>query len=173
MPSPPLSTERLTMREWRLDDAPAAFEMYGDPEVVRFLGGDLPVADVDAQRAWLLARAPRWQEPGYDVWAVVERATERVIGTTMLKPIPGRLDRIEVGWHLARRVWGRGFATEAARAVVRYGFDARALSRIHALVVPENAASLAVVNRLGMCALGRSREYYDREELDVFALDRT
>lgn len=159
------------MRQWQLDDAAAAFEMYGDPEVVRFLGGDLPVANVDAQRDWLAARAHRWVEPNYDVWAVVERATDAIVGTTMLKPIPGHDDRIEIGWHLARRVWGRGYATEAAREVLRYGFEERKLSRVHALVVPENAASIAVVNRLGMRSIGRSIEYYDREELEVFVMD--
>lgn len=112
--SPVLQTERLAMRQWRLDDAPAAFEMYGDPEVVRFLGGDLPTANVDAQRAWMAARAHRRLEPAYDVWAVSERATDGIVGTAMLKPIPCYEDRIEIGWHLARRVWGRGLAFEPA-----------------------------------------------------------
>ncbi len=173
---PRLETARLVLRAWTLGDVDDAFAIYGDPEVVRFLGAGLPLPDREAQRAWLAPRIARWEQPdyaAYDVWAIEERASSRVIGTMMLKPLPPTTDMIEIGWHLARPAWGRGIATEAGREVLRYGFQARALERIHAVVVPENTPSVRVAQRLGMRLVERTRAYYDGEEVDRFCIDRT
>src|SRR5437870_1867653 len=106
---PTLHTVRLELREWRIEDAPAAFEMYGDPEVIQFLGKGLATTDIEAQRVWLADRIAHYRQPalhGFAVWAVVTRDTEQVVGTTMLKPAPSTSDEIEIGWHLARKAWG-------------------------------------------------------------------
>jgi len=108
---PTLYTSRLQLREWSLDDAEDAHRIYGDPEVMRFLGDGQTVPDVTTQRAWLAERIERYRSAalnGFGVWAVIERDTQQAVGTALLKPLPPTDSEIEVGWHLARRVWGKG-----------------------------------------------------------------
>lgn len=172
---PILNTSRLTLQEWSLDDAEAALEIYGDPEVMQFLGDGKPVPDLPAQRRWLTERIERYRSPalaGLGAWAVVERDTGQVVGTMLLKPLPPTTDEIEVGWHLARRAWGRGYATEAGRAVLRYGFVDLGFDRIVAVVKPGNLRSAAVAVRIGMAWSERVTRYYTGEELDLYAIGR-
>jgi RimJ/RimL family protein N-acetyltransferase len=165
----------LQLREWRLDDADAALQIYGDPEVVQFLGDGKPVPDLATQRHWLTERIERYRTSalaGFGAWAMVERDTEQVVGTMLLKPLPPTTDEIEIGWHLARRAWGRGYATEAGRAVLRYGFVDLRLDRIVAVIRPANARSAAVALRIGMGWLERVNRYYGGEALDLYAIER-
>ena len=81
-------------------------------------------------------------------WAVVERATGTVIGTALLIPFLDTHD-VEVGYHLARSARGRGFATEAAIATIRHGFETTGLPRIVAVTYPENTASQRVLENAG------------------------
>jgi RimJ/RimL family protein N-acetyltransferase len=161
----------LQLREWRIEDVEAAFRMYGDPEVMRFLGTGEPVADLAAQREWLAERIVRYRGPGWErqaVWAAVERDTQQVVGTLMLKLLPPTDDVTEVGWHLARRAWGKGYASEGARAVLRYGFDDLRLERIIAVIKPGNVRSEAVAKRIGMRWLEKTNRFYGGEELNVY-----
>jgi [ribosomal protein S5]-alanine N-acetyltransferase len=109
-------TDRLYARAWHVDeDAEGAFVMYGDPEVVRYIGGDL-IPDLETQRqrlALILERNARW-EGRYGSWPLFEKTSGELVGTSLVKPLPasgsGRQpsEDIEIGWHLARRHWGRG-----------------------------------------------------------------
>ncbi|MEP6654377.1 MAG: GNAT family N-acetyltransferase [Myxococcales bacterium] len=172
---PPLTTARLHLREWHVDDAEDAFEIYGDPEVIRFFGTGPPVPDVAAQQLWLAERIERHRAPafaGMGAWALVESSTQRPVGTLLLKPIPPANLEIEIGWHLARRCWGKGYASEGARAVLRYGLADLGLSRICAVMHPDNHRSSVVARRIGMKWVERTRQYYEGEELDLFAVER-
>ena len=134
-------------------------------------GADTVEPSLEAQReslARLLARHEGW-DPGYGFWAIVEKASGRIAGAVILKPLPGHPE-IEVGWHLARRAWGNGYATEAGRAAIEYGFETLGLRRIVAVVNPANTRSLAVCRRLGMRHEGRTRAY--DLELELFAIER-
>jgi [ribosomal protein S5]-alanine N-acetyltransferase len=181
--APLLRTERLDLRAWQIEDAEDAFAMYGDPDVVRFLGGaaDLPIPDLDTQKAWLAGRLARWAMPEFtgSVWAAADRATDRVVGTMLLKPLVGSRagasddeGRFEIGWHLVRRAWGRGLASEGAQAVLRHAFEARELTRVYAVVAPDNARSIRVAEKIGMRWIETTREYYGGEALELFAIDR-
>ena len=172
---PTLYTPRLQLREWSVDDADAALEIYGDPEVVQFLGNSERVPDLGAQRLWLAERIERYHGPASDglgAWAMVERDTEQVVGAMLLKRLPPSDHEIEVGWHLARRVWGKGYASEAGTAVLRYGFVQLGLDRIFAVIKPENVRSVAVAERIGMRWLESTNRYYAGEELDLFVAER-
>jgi RimJ/RimL family protein N-acetyltransferase len=174
--TPILRTNRLRLREWRLTDLEDAFRIWGDPEVVRFLGKQKVVRDLDEQREWLMPRIERWSRPEwyerYDIWAIALPDTDRVIGTIFLKPFDNRLhERIEIGWHFASAFWRQGFATEAAREVLRYAFDVRRHARIEALVLSDNLASIRLATRLGMTNVGRTTEAYE-EELELFVIER-
>lgn len=192
MDTPLFETERLLARRWRLDDAEAAFAIYGDPEVVRYIGSQVE-ATVLTQRATLAAIiAQQDQHDGrLGSWPLIVKpsaaptpapprqpsapgAGDDLIGTILLKPLPdhtGALSPdIEIGWHLARRAWGQGFATEAGRACLRYGFERLGLEVIHAVVIPPNEPSKAVARRLGMTYRGQTNRYYRGATLEHFTI---
>jgi RimJ/RimL family protein N-acetyltransferase len=191
-------TPRLILRPYDPDDdndVADAYAIYADPEVVRYLSGQV-VPDVETQRSRLRERRAFYAELNNrtGVWAIVPRATRRVVGTVLLKQLPrstpefehgtsasrafvGSInpadltDDYEVGWHLARAHWGNGYATEAARALLDYGFADLKLDTIYAVVNPANAASIRITQRLGMTPLGRTRKYYNAE-VELFRADR-
>jgi len=164
------ATDRMIARPWQLADARSALELYGDPEVVRYIGG-VAEPDLDAMRARLagILERDRAGPPGMGSFPCFARDDGRQVGTAIIRPLPdvrGQLTQdIEIGWHLARREWGQGYATEMGRELLRYGFAELGLERLHALVEPPNLASLAVARRLGMREQGVTRRYYDGREL--------
>jgi len=141
-----LETERLILRMFRESDTDAYAEMMADPEVMRFLGGrPLPRAEAWRSMALMLGH---WQLRGYGFWAVEERASGEMVGRVGCWR-PEGWPGLEVGWTLRRSFWGRGYATEAARASVDYAFTALEQARVISLIAPENAGSIRVAERLG------------------------
>jgi len=161
-----LRTPRLRLRAWTTSPADVArlTDIYSRDEVTRWIGGTPSVAPADLPARWAAVHA---HDGRFGCWAV-EREDGVPAGTVLLKPLPNGVGEVEVGWHLHPDSWGRGYATEAARAVVDRAFDA-GLPEVYAVVRPGNAASLAVCRRLGMAPLGRLRRWYD-VELEAFRL---
>ena len=153
-----LETPRLMLRDFEVDDAGPTLYWHQDPEVMRFIGG-MTQTDEASFRAFLepiVAKYTRYRERGL-VWTaavVFERASWRPVGLGLLKPAPAPdgsdLEEIEIGWHLARHVWGRGYATEMGRALIEAGFAHTDVGHLNALVDPANHRSAAVCKRLGM-----------------------
>jgi RimJ/RimL family protein N-acetyltransferase len=164
------TTERLSVRPWTLSgaDVAAAFAIFGDPEVTRFLSRREP--DLASQRRGLAAlnRDSASMPPGMGWWAVERRVDRCAVGCAALKPLEAGGDEIEVGYHLARPHWGQGYATEAALGCLRHGFLTLGLERIVALVDPRNEASLRVIARLGMERAGTA--FHHGRERAKFAL---
>jgi ribosomal-protein-alanine N-acetyltransferase len=164
-----LETPRLLLRTWSLDDAEAAFAVYSDPEVMRFLTG-VTERSVEETRARLAARPMAHQQlHGFTLWATVEKETGRLVGACGLKFLEGGMD-IEVGYHFARAAWGRGYATEAAAASVRYGFEWLGLRRILGVVNPDNYASQRVLEKIGLTYQGMGHHY--GTDVKVYSADR-
>jgi RimJ/RimL family protein N-acetyltransferase len=161
-----LRTERLRVRPWTLadDDLARLADIYGREEVLRWLGGFPAPSPGGLVERWAQVHA---LDERYGAWAV-ERPDGVVAGTVLFKPLPDGVGEIEVGWHLHPDSWGRGYATEAARAVIARGFDA-GVPEVYAVVRPGNEASVAVCRRLGMVPIGRLRRWYG-VELDTFRL---
>lgn len=141
-----LETERLIMRPFAESDLDAYAEMCADPEVMRYLGGET----WNRMEAWrhMATTLGHWKLRGYGPWAVARRETDELIGRVgFIHPEgwPG----FELGWTLARPVWGNGFATEAARRALEYAFTELDRDHVISLIHPENEASLAVAQRLG------------------------
>lgn len=141
-----LSTERLLLRVFRLDDFEAHAAICADPAVMRYIRAG-PLSRVDAW--WQLARyVGHWQLRGYGMWAVVERSTGRLIGHLgFLDPEGG--EGFELGWALAREAWGKGFALEGTRAAVRHAFTELRRDHISCVIRPENLRSIRLAERLG------------------------
>jgi RimJ/RimL family protein N-acetyltransferase len=152
----PLLTEHLELREPRMADARALFrDVYGDPEVMRWVAGG-PLPDLAATRQALATFRAHQRAHGFTWWTVVERATGRVVGDAGLFSYAGTGPEVEVGYTFARDAWGKGYATQAAVASLEAAFDVLAVPRVLAVVRPENGASQRVLEKAGMRRDGRT-----------------
>jgi RimJ/RimL family protein N-acetyltransferase len=151
MTSPPtIHTHRLHLRLWRDEDLPAFAAMNADPRVMEFFPKPLDRAESDALAARirdLLAQR------GFGLWAVeVPGVADFIgfVGLTVPKFEAHFTPCVEIGWRLAHEHWGRGYATEAARAALDFGFGHLALEEIVSLTTTVNQRSRAVMERIGM-----------------------
>jgi len=146
-----LQTERLILRNWREDDRTLFHEINSDPQVMHFFPATRDRAQSNALMDELMADI---EADGYGFAAVELRATGECLGfcgLSMVGPeLPFGLEMIETGWRFAVRHWGKGYATEAARAWLDHGFRAMNLEEIVAFAIPANRRSTAVMDRLGM-----------------------
>lgn len=144
-----LRTDRLVLRRWRDSDLEPWAAMNADPEVREHLGDPLTREQSDASVARFQAE---FEQRGYGWWAVEVRATGAFIGFAGLDPVEDHMPftGVEIGWRLARPAWGHGYATEAAQAVLAYGFDTLRLPEILAVTTATNHRSQAVMRRIGM-----------------------
>jgi RimJ/RimL family protein N-acetyltransferase len=144
-----IRTERLVLRQWRDDDLDAWAALNADPEVREFFPETLTRAQSEASmnyfRDSLALRGWGW-------WAIEAPDEGGLIGMAGLDPVDEEvpLHGTEAGWRLARSSWGRGYATEAAQAVLQYGFANLGLPEILAIAAAGNVRSHAVMRRLGM-----------------------
>ena len=144
-----IETERLLIRKWQLPrDLDDAFAIYGDAQTMHFI----PCGALDRERTQRLVQRliEKDEQQGYGIWPVVHKADHRVIGECGITQIPGHEPEIEIAWIFNRAYHGRGYATEASRAVTSYAFGELQIARLYALIDRFNAPSIAVANRLGM-----------------------
>jgi ribosomal-protein-alanine N-acetyltransferase len=145
-----LTTERLLLRRWRDADREPFAAMCADPEVMRYFPGTRSRAESDAS-------VDRFQaglaERGYGLWAVEVRATGAFAGFVGLNPAPDEVPAapaMEIGWRLARAFWGRGYAPEAARAVLDHAFGPLGFTELVSFTTITNAKSRRVMEKIGM-----------------------
>ncbi len=146
-------TERLILREIVPADESAMFELDSDPEVHRYLGNKT-VKGIDESRAMIQSIRQQYVDNGIGRWAVIEKATGEFAGRTGLKlikePTNGHVDFHDVGYRLLKRHWGKGYATESAKASLQYGFVEMGLSEIYGIVNIENKASRNALEKCGL-----------------------
>ena len=151
-----LETERLLLREFDEGDAVPFYLMGSDPGVLRYLadpGGGLTGVDhaLEVLRSRSIAD---YRTYGYGRWACVLKASGEVIGFAGLKYLPD-VQEVDIGYRLLPAYWGRGLATEAARAVLDYGRTRLGVGRVIGLVDPANVASVRVLEKLGLTPAGQ------------------
>ena len=167
---PELRTERLLLRAIQQEDVDDYYErLFADPEVMRFLPGGqpLPRERLDG----LVERSHgHWKEHGYGVWIVCDRGDGEIRGQCGLRYVD-EVEETEILYAYSRSSWGRGLATEAARATLDFGFEQTRLQRIVAYAVPDNTASTRVMEKLEMRHEGEDRLW----DLDLvrYAISRT
>ncbi|MFI5014403.1 MAG: GNAT family N-acetyltransferase [Hyphomicrobiales bacterium] len=152
MTVPAVTTERLLLRERSPADTEACLAMDREPEVTRFVDG--PWADARAHRAFIEARTRGPYADGLGYWTILAGAEHRFIGWVLLIPRDAEGPEIEIGWRLCRTAWGHGYATEAAKPVLRHGFATLGLEEIVADIDPANAASRRVAEKIGLLPVG-------------------
>lgn len=147
-----IATERLILRPWKDDDIAPFAALNADPQVMEFF----PSIRTEEQTKASVAKVQvAYARDGFCMFAAELHATGEFIGFVGLSKldfaIPGVAQpTVEIGWRLARAHWGKGLATEGARAMVRYAFDTLRLTEIVAIAVPANVRSLCVMEKIGM-----------------------
>ena len=144
---PELRTERLLMRGWREDDFEPFAAMMADPEVAAPFGHDGPVTPAEAWRDMAFL-AGHWVLRGYGHWVLEALDTGELVGRAGLLN-PEGWPHLEVGWTVARQHWGKGYAPEAAREACRWAHDELGARHIVSLILPSNANSIRVAEKLG------------------------
>lgn len=146
MTFPTLETDRLILRDWRIEDLDGVFEMQSDEEWARYMGGALATKS-EAWRTLTMFAGHRLMR-GYTNWVLEEKDTGAFVGR--VGPwFPEGWPDVEIGWSVTRSRWGRGYALEAARAAARWVHDELHLDHVIHLIAPENTKSQRVAEKLG------------------------
>lgn len=143
-----LETERLRLREFTLDDADALLAVLGDPVTMQYYPAPFDRAEVES---WIQRNLARYADSGFGLWAMLPKHSDELIGDCgcYVREVEGNFE-FEMGWHVRRDLWGRGYATEAAQRCMEYAFSSLAAERVIALVRPENLSSCRVAEKIGM-----------------------
>ena len=160
-----LETGKLILRHLVLDDLDNLFALYCDPDVSKFIP-DAPRTYEEARKEleWHMKGHPKRPELG--LWATIHKETNRFIGRCGLLPwtIDGK-NEVEVAYLISKEYWGQGLGTEAAQAILDYGFEKLKLSRLICLIEKENLASIKVAEKIGM-----TFEREGKDEMGLFLL---
>ena len=168
MSRPELETERLLLRQFRESDLDAYAAITADAETMRFIGNGKALSRDEAWRSlgYLLGH---WEIRGFGLWAVEERSSGDLIGRIGLYQ-PEGWPGLEVGWLVERSRWGEGFATEGALVARDHAFATRDVDRLISVILPGNAASVRVAEKLGETF--RERRLLLGHDARIYALDR-
>ena len=145
-----IETERLILRTWEKEDAKAYFQINQDPKVTEFLLGPLAMEQITG---FIEAMNSHSASHGYTIWAACLKETSELIGFIGLKSIDWKshfTPAVEIAWRLGAQYWGKGYATEGAKATVKYGFNQCGLEEILSFTVPDNIRSLQVMQKIGL-----------------------
>ncbi|MFF7410820.1 GNAT family N-acetyltransferase [Streptomyces lydicus] len=156
-PATLVRSARLALRRFTADDAEPLAALHGDPDVMRFIDTGRPVPRTQVLTRTLPefvagpGRGPGDPVAGLGVWAADVAATGEFIGWFALRPTrPGQPEEAELGYRLRRAAWGRGYATEGARAVLAYGFAELGVRRVTATTMTVNRGSRRVMEKAGL-----------------------
>ncbi|HEX9960992.1 MAG TPA: GNAT family N-acetyltransferase [Pyrinomonadaceae bacterium] len=148
-----LETDRLILREWTLGDAPELFEICRDAEVMFYIGTGKPYETIEEAEKFLRWAVEYQKANGFCRWAVVEKSSGKIVGSCGFA-YPRGMPEPELGYLFGRGFWGKGFATEAARACLNYGFGKLDFREIIAITDLENTASRRVLEKIGFTRRG-------------------
>ncbi len=145
---PTIQTSHLCLRPWTLEDATRLFEIMQEEDMFKYFPPSTPPS-LEKARRYISHHLAHWVERGYGHWAVAIAGEGSAVGWNGLEYLPDT-EEIEVAYLLSRSAWGKGYATEAARVAVRFGFETAHLDSIIGLVHPENLASIRVLEKCGL-----------------------
>lgn len=164
----PIETERLIIRSPSFEDVEAFHAIMTDERVTEFLPVD-PNASIEESRRRAERRMQHEVANGFTLWTVVDRASGEIAGACGFFLVEGVGPEIELAYHFSADHWNKGYATEAAIACLRFGFEELKLGRIVAMTFPHNFASRRVLEKIGMTH-ERKAEYYGHEMV-VYAIE--
>ena len=153
-----LETPRLIIRTYEPRDAEQWLALVNDPEVTRYTPAS-PPATLETFQTGMERRHTLEREQGFAVWAVDAKETNTFVGQCGLYPAENKGPEVELAYHYVPASWGKGFATEAATAVLAYALGPLGLDQVIAFVMPANVASCRVVEKIGMRLVGNVTVY--------------
>ncbi len=142
-----LETERLYLREIDIQDAEKAYLLNLDPDVIKFTG-DEAFKNIEAA-ACFLAQYDHYRKYGFGRWAVINKSDNEFLGWCGLK-YSAEVNEFDIGFRFFKKFWGRGFATESAKACIDLGFEKFNMKKIVGRVMKENTRSIHVLEKLGL-----------------------
>jgi ribosomal-protein-alanine N-acetyltransferase len=151
------TTHHLVLRAFAENDADSLYRLLRGKDMLRYFPRTDPPS-LERVRRLVKNYIDHWQENGYGLWAVTSRSTGELMGRCGLQYLPDTKET-EIDFLLGRPFWGQGYATEAGRASLRYGFQELRLERVVGIVHPDNAASKRVLEKLGL-AFAEERIYF-------------
>ena len=158
-----IEAERLWLRPPQTTDLDAFAAIYADPEVMRFIkDGTRTRLQTEETLQTLM---DTWQQDNVGVWMVIDKQTQHLLG------LCGFFRQAELGYVFAKSAWGRGIATEAARACLRYGFEVAGYQTVGAGALRKNTASIHILLKLGMSSCPNA--YFDEHGGAYFELERS
>ncbi len=169
-----LETERLLMRPWTRDDLDVYAEIFANEETMRFSFKRRALTREESEEA-LERHVAHFEKHGFGTWAVIPKDVGKIVGYTGLQLpywFPALLPSVEVGYRFHPDHWGKGYATEAARESLRYGFEDAGLEEIIAIYEPDNVRSGLVMERLGMRFVKDLRDPTDQVPLRMYAITK-
>lgn len=154
---PQIEASRVRLRWIELEDAPALFRIFSDPQVMKYWSS-LPLEDPSEAEELVAGIHRLFEQKSLFEWGIARREDDRLIGTFTLYRVDEDNLRAEIGFALARDMWGQGLMREALTAAFDFAFGKLGLTRLEADVDPDNAASLGLLERLGFQREGLLRE---------------
>ncbi|MDR7300422.1 GNAT family N-acetyltransferase [Haloactinomyces albus] len=168
---PALRSDRLLVRDWTVDDAEEAFAIYGSAEIAKWLAPAMqqvpdPIAMRSVLEAWIEDQPNLIPPSGH--WALVRRADEVVVGGLALRLLPPHEEDVEIAWQIRPDEWGRGYATEGCRLLMRWAFT-QDIDELFAVARTNNTRAIATARHIGMEWVGETTKYYGLR-LQVFRI---
>jgi RimJ/RimL family protein N-acetyltransferase len=172
-----IETQRLVLRRWHEDDRAAVVDIWADPDVWRAIGPGVMGTPFDADYAAgrFEHHLHHWEQHGFGLWLAEEGVSGQVagwVGPAHPTYVPELADAVEVGWTLRRPFWGRGLASEGARAAMGTAFAHLMLDGVISLINPANARSISVAEGLGMSTARDVRRPDTAEILRIYRRSR-
>ena len=144
-----IETERLILREMVLDDAEDMLRLHSVPEVQKYTGEAIITSLDEIKEKIKKLRTRDYERHGFGRWATLLKDEMQFTGWAGLKYLP-QFDEVDLGYRFLPEFWGKGIATEASRAILKYGFDQLKLKKIIAIAMKEHVASIRVMQKVGM-----------------------
>jgi RimJ/RimL family protein N-acetyltransferase len=167
------TTDRLVLRDWRPSDRALFAALNSDPEVMRYVGRGLPLTRAESDEL-LDSIEAHWSQHGFGLWCAAPAedpgACLGFVGLAIPSFLPAVLPAVEVGWRLARPAWGRGLATEGARASLAHAFGPLQLESVISIIDPNNHRSVRVAEKLGMRHQASHLHPVTRRRLHAYAI---
>lgn len=160
-----ITSERLLLRPMELDDAPVLFGFWSDPIVTKHMNASF--TDISQAQQMIEMLQGLFAENKAIRWTILLKHSNEIIGSCGFNYLDYENERAEIGYDLGFPYWGKGYAPEAIRTLIRFGFESLRLNRVEAKVEPENINSIKVLRKLRFVEEGKLRQYEKSKEVFV------
>ncbi len=163
------TTDRLIVRRLRRDDLDEFAAIAGNPQTAEMMDNGEPLSREQTGR-WIEVSLENYEIRGWGCFAITTKESDHLIGFGGFARPPDRPGIVELIYAFPPEHWGRGYATEVARAIVQAGFNDFGMTRIEATIDPRNSASRRVLEKIGMTPAGTLDE--DGVEIEIYAIEK-